>query len=95
MVFYIFPLHVSPYFQRHLSALTLDASRYSEEGKPNRVTSDCDYVKFFYYYMTLSLTTLQCRKRTRVLWGFIVTLVVPNRPLGLESFDVLAIKVKG
>ena len=94
MVFYIFPLHVSPYCQCHSNALTLDASRYSEEGKP-RSTSICDYVKsFYYYYMTLFLTTLQCSSRTPVLWGTtIITPVVPNRPLGFDA--MLAIKVEG
>ena len=71
--------------------LTLDASRYFEEGKP-KSKSECDYVKSFYYYMTLILTTLQCSLRTRVLWGTtMITPVVRNRPLG---FDVLAIKVE-
>ena len=91
MVFYVFPLHVSPYFQRHSNALTLVASRYTQEGTGRQYR--CDYVKSFYYYMTLSLTILQCRSKTRVLWGTTtITTVVPNRPL---RFNVLAIKVEG
>ena len=84
---------MSPYFRRHSNALTLDASRYSEVGASKSASeSVCDYVKSFYYYMTLILTSLQCSTRTRVLWGsIIITLVVPNRPLGV---DVLAIKVE-
>ena len=90
MVFYVFPLHVSPYFQRHSNALTLVASRYTQEGTGRQYR--CDYVKSFYYYMTLSLTILQCRSKTRVLWGTTtITTVVPNRPLGV---DVLAINCK-
>ena len=84
---------MSPYFWRHSNALTLDASRYSEVGASKSASeSVCDYVKSFYYYMTLILTSLQCSTRTRVLWGsIIITLVVPNRPLGV---DVLAINCK-
>ena len=85
---------MSPYFQRHSNALTLDASRYSQENKPKSASvAECDYVNSFYYYMTLILTTLQCSSTTRVLWGTtIIAPVVPSRPLGV---DVLAIKVEG
>ena len=83
---------MSPYFQHHSNVLTLDASRYSEEGHP-RATRKCDYVKSLYDYITLSLTNLQSSSRTRMLWGTtMMPLVVPNRPLG---FDVLATKVEG